>query len=191
METLETLEMQHMLDAYFNHALKMLDDVEIYPEHISNIDYASLVNCWGRAKRKPSRNIYDYNILISEELVKNAWGEEGQNIQYTFQNVPLMQTILHECLHCVEGCWSHGTKWKQLADIVNRTYGFHITRTTSAEEVNVDYSKVKIYKYVFKCERCGNELAYTKRSKFVQHPEWYVCSCCKKNGIRSHFIRIK
>lgn len=38
----------------------------------------------------------------------------------------LIDTLMHEVLHTVDGCMNHGKKWKECAKIINSRYGLNI-----------------------------------------------------------------
>ena len=81
-------------------------------------------------------------------------------------------TIAHELLHTVEGCMNHGRYWHKLADLVNRRCpGYHIKGRTSAEEKGIQIE----YKYLFQCTGCGITAGRHRKSRFVEHPELYLC----------------
>ena len=88
----------------------------------------------------------------------------------------LANTIIHELLHTVEGCMNHGAKWKALANKINKTYGYEIARTTNREKLGIKEGKTINYK--FECTCCGQEIARTRRSKFVANYSLYKCGRC-------------
>ena len=57
----------------------------------------------------------------------------------------LENTVYHELLHTVEGCMNHGSKWKGLAEKVNKVYNTNISRTSAAtDEMKQEYiNKIK------------------------------------------------
>lgn len=97
----------------------------------------------------------------------------------------VMETIIHEILHTVEGCMNHGKKWKSLGKIVEREFGYKITTTDSyskfsaslAEERKVERNTKK-NNYVFKCEHCGQYIRRERFSNFVQRYTHYTCGIC-------------
>lgn len=114
-------------------------------------------------------NIYtDYEIEITDRLLKNDATIDG-----------LKNTIIHELLHTVEGCMNHGTKWKSLADKVNRAYGYNIKRASSCAEKGIKEEIVpKKVNYMFKCKDCGQVIKRTRMSKFVRYYTYYRCGGC-------------
>ena len=43
--------------------------------------------------------------------------------------VDITNTIAHELIHSIYGCMNHGEKWKHIANLMNKQYGYHISRT--------------------------------------------------------------
>lgn len=85
------------------------------------------------------------------------------------------QTIAHELIHTCPDCMNHGVKFRKYADMMNKTYGYHISRTNSEEEMGVE-SRAN-YQYRIVCESCGNEFMRTRRTSVIEHPERYHCQC--------------
>lgn len=86
------------------------------------------------------------------------------------------------------GCMKHTGEWKQLAEKVNRYYGYNIKRCDSADEKGIsEEQKEKIQKertatrkvkYIFKCTCCGQKVERCRESKFTKYPELYRCAVC-------------
>lgn len=105
-----------------------------------------------------------FDISISEQLLADDLDDQQAK-----------NTIAHELLHTVEGCMNHGRYWNKLASIVNTRYPqYCIKRTTSPAEKGIHIE----YRYLLRCTKCGNQLGRHKRSRFVEHPENYICSKC-------------
>ena len=150
---------------------KYLLDIHIplgYTERIYVND--RLTSSWGRCSRKRNRYtgyISPFVIDISERLVSRMDDTEGLDL-----------VIIHELLHTCPGCLNHGSQWKSWGRWVERHYGHSVSRLSSAEELGVDEQQFidKGY-YACKCSECGNIITRKSLSKFIQHPEWYRCSC--------------
>lgn len=85
------------------------------------------------------------------------------------------ETIAHEILHTCWGCRNHGVRWKEYARRMNLVYGYHISRTSTNEEMGVEDERP--YKYLFRCEKCGAEFKRFKESPLTQNLERYRCRC--------------
>lgn len=100
---------------------------------------------WGQC-RKIGNN---YIIEVNQILLREDTDIDG-----------LKNTIIHELLHTCKGCMKHTGEWKQLAEKVNRYYGYNIKRCDSADEKGIsEEQKEKIQteraaarkvKYIFK-----------------------------------------
>ncbi len=105
----------------------------------------------------------------------------------------IRQTLMHEVLHTIRGCHSHGAKWQRCADIVNKTYGYNIKRASTPEENGVtdasfmEYHRKREYlnsdqaaedsKYLVVCTSCGAKFPRVKMCKIVEKPQMYRCRC--------------
>ena len=96
----------------------------------------------------------------------------------------LMNTIIHELLHTCPDCHGHKGQWLKYANIVKREYGYDIRRVagdkTTEERQQLRSGKApRVIRYVLYCPSCGTEWKRTKMSKFVLHPEKYLCGKCR------------
>ena len=73
---------------------------------------------WGLCKKT---GINTFEIQIAERLL-------GDDVS----DLACKDTIVHEILHTCRGCHGHTGLWKSYADLMNRTYGYSIKRTTSS-----------------------------------------------------------
>lgn len=106
----------------------------------------------------------EFDISISQALLQDD--VEDQYVK---------DTIAHELLHTVEGCMNHGKYWHRLAALVNaRCPGYHIKSRTSAEEKEIQI----VYRYILQCKKCGQQAGRLRKSRFVEHPECYICAKC-------------
>ena len=112
----------------------------------------------------------------------------------------IKNTIYHELAHLIAGPRTHhGPAWQKVAKVISVKSGLNITKL--AETANYEYFNSQaykdLYKYVFKCTKCGCTLKYQKKTNFVdtynemitvggiQKHRW-TCSCCG-----GHFERVK
>lgn len=121
---------------------------------------------WGRCEQ-----IKDglFNIKISEKLLQDDLDDQHAK-----------NTIAHELLHTVKGCMNHKEPWKKLVKLLNtKIPSYNVTTTLNHEAVGLYVErKVPVYKYFFRCKKCGAELKYQRKSKFVEHSDRYHCSRC-------------
>ena len=83
----------------------------------------------------------------------------------------LRETLAHELLHTVKGCFDHGSRFQEAARKL-REYGYHIQSTYEPEAFEIRG------RYQFQCSRCGVIVNRTRRSNFTEHPERYIHKGC-------------
>lgn len=89
----------------------------------------------------------------------------------------IRETLAHEVLHTVEGCFNHSPLWKRYARYTASQLGYNITTTSTAAEKGIpDESIIKV-NYILKCTACGRENKFQRLSKAVKNPENYRCNC--------------
>lgn len=129
---------------------------------------------WGQTCRR----LDGFHINISSVLLRDDVSDEAAK-----------DTIMHEILHTVDGCFDHKAKWQAMADKVNKAYGYKVKRCTSVWEKGIDSSLMETThhkEYVFKCEKCGAKVIRHRKSNFTEHPNWYF-----HEGCSGHFIKVK
>ena len=95
--------------------------------------------------------------------------------------------IMHECIHCVEGCFDHGSKWQSVAaKVVSQYPQYSITRTGRDES----YDKIlqTKYKYEISCSRCKKSNGkYLRNSKTLDSIRMnqgrYLCGYCRSKEL--------
>ena len=93
----------------------------------------------------------------------------------------IKNTLLHELIHTIDGCFNHGDRFKYYAEEVNQKYGYHVARTSNVEKFK---EQIK-YKYAIKCTTCGKTQKFVKKAKSVKYPCLYKCIC------GGHFIAME
>ena len=120
---------------------------------------------WGQCKQVNGR----YEISISSRLM-------SEDVAL----IHLETTVIHEILHTCKGCMNHGMTWKNLAEKVNRAYGYNIKRTTSSEEKGIEeIPVVRKIKHKFVCMNCGQVITRQRESDFTRFYAFYSCGICK------------
>lgn len=122
---------------------------------------------WGLTKMNPDGS---FDININASLLRDD-----------LDDMAAKNTIAHEILHTVKGCFDHKALWQSYADKVNRAYGYNIKRCTAASEKGLEpvgHVRNENYKYMLTCVDCGGKSYFKRASKAVQHPEWYRCGRC-------------
>lgn len=127
---------------------------------------------WGLCTLLPD---HSFKIEISSRLLEDNVSKEA-----------LIDTVMHEILHTVEGCMNHGKTWKLYAKIVNEKYGLNIKRCTSSAEKHIEPS-IDEYNYIIACPKCGYQWKYIRLTNAVKYPNRYHHTGCSTENL----IRIK
>lgn len=53
-----------------------------------------------------------------------------------------VQTLLHELLHTLPGCFNHGGLWKRYAQMINKKYNLKIKRCSNPKEFGINLSQL-------------------------------------------------
>lgn len=133
------------------------------------VDIANATSFYGQCRLKEGV----YTIRVSKYIIndKNA----------------IRETIAHELCHAHETGRRHGVGWKQRAAIMNREYGYHITRVGGKYVDNDGVLKEKVMvapnkeAYILKCVNCGWEYKRNRLTKVVKNPELFKCGKCHGN----------
>lgn len=110
---------------------------------------------WGQCRYNNTTKMF--SIEISSVLLE-------ENVAYK----DIMDTMLHELLHCNTKRLNHTGEWKRCANLVNLNYDYNIKRATTAAEKNIDLNKIVNYKYIITCNDCGSTNKYVRKSKIVR-----------------------
>ena len=169
---------------YGKQCMNELDAINIpYSKSVYFIANNRAKKRWGRCESHGNQ----YSIEINSLLLDERNSEDG-----------LKNTIIHELLHTIKGCMNHGTKWKNYADKVNRTYHYDISRCNSYQDKGICEEIIEKVKreteiknaakpiYGVRCEKCGHEYIRHKLSKIITNPEDYRCGMPNCNG---HIVR--
>ena len=76
-------------------------------------------------------------------------------------------TIVHELLHTVHGCFTHKGKQKLYAEYINRKLPqYNIKRAIKGDESGIKIERKKpVYKYILRCTKCGQEIKLKRKLK--------------------------
>ena len=130
---------------------------------------------FGFCKKTPNRDT-DYAIAI------NKWFEDDKAIK---------ETIMHELIHTVYGCYNHGKKFKTYAGIINKDCKLNIMVIGNYKLNEKAYKNKGTKRNVFReedynpqtmvmmyCPKCRNTFAI-KKSAFKFGSRW-ICRRCKE-----------
>lgn len=158
--------LQNKLDNVYNEAIEKIiaANIPLEPERIAKISLNTRAKKrWGQCKKLPSGR---FEININADLVSQS--EDGT-----------LNTVIHELLHTVNGCLNHGRQWQVYANRINNMYGINVKRTSTSDEKGVERVIEKPeYKYMLKCDGCGQTIRRQKKSKIVEYPELFKCGRC-------------
>ena len=89
-------------------------------------------------------------------------------------------TIIHELLHTVPGCFTHKSKWKIYSEYINRKLpNYCVKRAMKGDELGIEIKrKEPIYRYTLVCTNCGVEIKYQKKTKVIRDYKKYRCGKC-------------
>lgn len=163
------------LQKLFEQCLRECDNLRIEYGNIIEVTVNTRAKKrWGQTCRRRD----GFHINISSVLLRDDVSDEAAK-----------DTIMHEILHTVDGCFDHKAKWQAMADKVNM-FGYKVKRCTSAWEKGIDSSLMETTHhktYIIRCEKCGAEVIRHRKSDFVICPNFYVHG----DGCGGHFVRVK
>ncbi len=127
----------------------------------------SIVNdyySWDDSRRR-------FDIEISDKVLTDE-----------YPTIYTKEVILHELIHTLPGCFNHGEQFKAVARVLNRRYGYNISRVASSSSVAC--LAPQEHKYEIQCPACGKIFYRDRMSDFVKNPQNYRHSNCGKELIR-------
>lgn len=106
-------------------------------------------------------------------------------------------TIMHECIHCIPGCFNHQSDFKYAASIINEKMNFNVSRTSKAPRFKsyIERLPKNQPKYEIVCANCGRHLEKmirkTKKyniikagNKVSSTQTYYSCPCCHSTNLK-------
>ena len=101
----------------------------------------------------------------------------------------IKNTLMHELIHSLKNTKGHTGKWKQVANLVNNKYGYHITRVAKSpkEFEETIQRKISKIKYTIVCKDCGQSYKYKRITNLIRllqnnQSHRYFCSKCKSKA---------
>lgn len=144
-----------------------LDALGIKYGKVRNISVNIRAKCRLGQCKKVGFKLFDINI--SAVLL-----EDGVDDQIT------LNTVMHELLHTVDGCFNHIGKWKKYAEYINQKLPqYNIKRLAKESETGIHIErKEPVYRYILRCTNCGQEIKRQKKSKVITNYKRYRCGKC-------------
>lgn len=149
------IRIDERLVKYFKDAVEIFDALDIDFGPIDEVTVSNAKSTWGTCRYDRVNGVF--SLKISSMLL-----EDG----VAYKDV--MDTMLHELLHCHENRMCHTGEWKTYANLINKEYGYNIKRATKAAEKNIDMSNIDIPKYIVSCDGCGAVNKYRRKGKVVK-----------------------
>lgn len=180
MNTISELNRIYDLKTYNEEFQFMLSKlISIFPE-LERKKY-SLVFVQERALGKCKKNFKDdYTIYLNQIFACYAPKEDRE------------QTIAHEILHSLDGCYNHGTNWKYACSLVNSRLKMNITTKHSIENLDEYYKNNPSFKYEIVCPHCGVLSRYMRKSGCVKSLEEgrknYHCTKCQSRDLTVNYL---
>ena len=118
------------------------------------------------------RKYIKYAIYNEHAIEVSKWVME-------LNNDIIKNTIMHEIIHCMPYCNSHGKEFKKYAKYINMKLGYNISRVGNKNEDLVKSNKEVItekYNYKVECSKCGYTF-YRKRMN-KNFTRKYRCGKC-------------
>lgn len=144
--------MRNLTELMMN-CMRELDSINIH--YSKNIISITVNNRLSRALGRCMRNGGTFRIEIA-----------GKTAADTTDIGFLKNVIVHELIHTITGCFNHGYKFQYYANEVNQKLGYHVTTSSSAEDMEaagitpIGYQTAK---YALVCKKCGKTVAYRQR----------------------------
>lgn len=156
------------LTRLFYESMCEVKSVGLEPGDIVNVSINSRAkNRWGQTRRVMNSR-YDsiFSIDISDRLLHDNVSDEAAK-----------ETIIHEIIHTIPGCFDHGRQWQIAAEKINAKYPkYNIKRTNSPEEKGIQVTNDD-YKYIVSCDVCHKEYGYNRAAKVIKNPNHFRCVC--------------
>ena len=160
------------LNALQNKAVEMLKALDCQIGSFTMCASGRMTRNWGKCHRICTGHYpttYRYEITIASILLRDDVDDKAT-----------LDTILHEILHTVKGCFDHGALWKSWAERVNVRYNMNIKRVTNAIEKGevVMNARERVSNYRAYCPNCGAAWMRNKSCKLILQPERFSCPHC-------------
>lgn len=140
------------------------------------VEFINAVHIFGRCRK---HNDNEATIYLSEVSLRDG---------------SIKNTIIHELCHAVlfPNNVGHNTVWKNIAKEAGKIFGENITTKAETNEKTKEYQSEKC-KYIIRCENCGKEYFYIRKSKAISaiinnHCGKYHCGKCKSHNLKVYII---
>lgn len=145
-------------------AIEQVQEAGIKPGNINpvlEINHSAKGNFGLCTKINNPNRQYDYKIRLNKEVLKA-------------KEKSIMEVLVHEVLHSCEGCMNHGKTWKSYVSIMNKKFGYNISRCTTYEKLGISNVDSK---YIIECVECKRKIYRNRKSKLTENVSLYYCNC--------------
>ena len=104
-------------------------------------------------------------------------------LELTTDSVQIHSTIMHEVIHCMDGCWNHKAEFQKWAKVVNAVYGLKVKTHSAATEYIAQYVDKDVVRWAVFCPQCQQIIARRKRKSalitaIMRNDGSYQCKAC-------------
>ena len=142
--------------------------------NIIEIKLTDSVSYWGEIYRYKDKNKkYFYSLFISKAF--EYIDDDKINILKHLKN-----TIMHELIHTIKGCWNHKYNFSLWRDRILKHFPC-IDILEDKSKYNGAFKKLKSPKYIIRCLKCGQEFYIYRKLKYKLND--YVCTKCGNESL--------
>ena len=105
-----------------------------------------------KARNQTIPGVTTYVIKINQNYLRVGSPEDVHN------------TIMHECLHCIDGCFNHGPRWRAAASKVNANFTFSPIERCGSDDGYKEFLSTKA-KYQITCKTCNHTWNYFRKTR--------------------------
>lgn len=167
------------LQKCYREALRMVKAVGIEPHQITSVKAVANKRAWGTCHTQ-------HNNVTGENKSRITINSELLNEESPYKS--LLTTMCHEILHACDECTrcGHRGKWREYANLMNKTYDMDIKQYTARAEKQVPIKYTKVY--TVKCSKCGEIFRQTglRMPKMYSQSDNYFHNPCEG----SHLIKV-
>ena len=152
------------MNKLFNHAMDIVTmecNIEIGNITKIELNYRAKGRFGQCHKKKNGTYELNFNYLIFDDKANDD---------------AIITCMIHEILHTCKGGMTHKGEWKRLANVVREKTGYNVTRCNSYSDFGIEEPNRR--NYVFRCEKCGQEIVRERMSDFVKRYDKYRCGEC-------------
>ena len=86
------------------------------------------------------------------------------------EDIEILDTLVHEYIHTIDGCFNHGEKFKLVGRMFDK-HGLSISRTSAKGEIRAERKSIN---YVIQCDECKKQWHRNRAKKELSK---FQCPC--------------